>query len=220
MKGRLTVRTAMVVLAVLLLLVSVPSARASIVIHGASPGIVAVNYSNQGNGYWGFLLVLDSMGRVWEVREGLGWIRDDAMDPPVPVSQIKSWDFMSFVTLSDEMWLNDRNGHWYSLGRWPGTAGIQEGPSGMPSASTIPNPTSGPCRVSFSLVAEGPVSIEVVDATGRIVRRLLDGPHPAGDYSLKWDGRDDAGRELPAGVYFTHVTTAERTTTGRVALAR
>jgi hypothetical protein len=36
---------------------------------------------------------------------------------------------------------------------------------------------------------------------------------------LRWDGTDDAGRELPAGVYFTHVATAEGTTMGRVVLA-
>jgi flagellar hook assembly protein FlgD len=64
------------------------------------------------------------------------------------------------------------------------------------------------------------VSVALIDATGRLVRRLLDGPHPAGDYSLKWDGKDDAGRDLPAGMYFTHVTMADGTTTGRVVLTR
>jgi flagellar hook assembly protein FlgD len=86
--------------------------------------------------------------------------------------------------------------------------------------SIEPNPSAGTCNVHVSVSGNGRLNVDVVDATGRIIRHLLDGPHPAGDYSLTWDGRDDESRELPAGVYFTHVVTAKGTTTGRVVLAR
>jgi len=79
-----------------------------------------------------------------------------------------------------------------------------------------PNPSSGTCRVSFHVQIEGPVVVQVFDASGRVVRRLLEGPHPAGDYSLTWDGRDEEGREVPGGVYLTRVTTTDATTTGKV----
>jgi hypothetical protein len=142
-------------------------------------------------------------------------------DPPIPVSQIKSWDYITFVTESNELWFKEYYGaSWRSLGQWPGIAAIEEESGTTPSANISPNPTPGPCRLSFTLAVDGPVSVALIDTAGRIVRRLLDGPHPAGEYSLKWDGRDDAGRELPAGVYFTHVTTNDGTTTGRVVLAR
>jgi flagellar hook assembly protein FlgD len=43
---------------------------------------------------------------------------------------------------------------------------------------------------------------------------------PAGAFSTPWDGRNDAGRDLPTGVYFADVTTGQGKTAGRVVLAR
>jgi hypothetical protein len=83
-----------------------------------------------------------------------------------------------------------------------------------------PNPTPGPCRISFGIPAEGPASVEVVGIDGRQVRHLFDGPRGAGTFSLNWDGRDDAGQKLPAGVYLTRVQTAGSVSTGRVVLVR
>lgn len=80
----------------------------------------------------------------------------------------------------------------------------------------FPNPTSGPCCLSFRLPSAGLIHVQVVDMGGRVVRRLLSGPRPAVDYSLTWDGRDDLGRRLPAGVYLTWLQTPAGVTTGRI----
>ena len=49
----------------------------------------------------------------------------------------------------------------------------------------------------------GPVSVFVYDTRGRQVRSLFRGPVLAGSQRLvSWDGRDDAGAQAPAGVYF------------------
>jgi flagellar hook assembly protein FlgD len=45
------------------------------------------------------------------------------------------------------------------------------------------------------------------------VRSLQEGVLPAGAHSLVWDGRDDAGQTVSAGVYFFVVTDG---TTGTV----
>ena len=96
-------------------------------------------------------------------------------------------------------------------------------PPGGRDASPLgawPNPTAGPCEVAFSLESDGPVSVSIVDVTGRLVRELLAGPHPAGDYSLRWDGRDAVGRKVPAGPYFSRIETTEGTNSGRIVFAR
>lgn len=85
---------------------------------------------------------------------------------------------------------------------------------------TYPNPSTGSCQITCFAKSKGPVTVAVVNASGRIVRHLLDGPHPVGDYSLIWDGLDDSGREVPAGVYLTRIETAEGISTGRVVLAK
>ena len=39
------------------------------------------------------------------------------------------------------------------------------------------------------------------DVNGRQVRQLIDGVRPAGSSEIIWDGKDDMGRSLPAGIY-------------------
>lgn len=83
-----------------------------------------------------------------------------------------------------------------------------------------PNPSPGSCRVAYRLARAGAVVVQVHDISGRLVRRLLSGVYPAGDCSFVWDGRDDAGRELPGGVYLTRIATPTGVEAGRLVLAR
>jgi YVTN family beta-propeller protein len=75
-------------------------------------------------------------------------------------------------------------------------------------AGAAPNPFGGEAgsattTLRYSLPAAADVRLEVYDAMGRRVATLLDGARqPAGDGSIVWDGRDDAGRSVGAGLYF------------------
>ena len=51
------------------------------------------------------------------------------------------------------------------------------------------------------------VNIAVYDALGRRVRSLAKDTKYPGQYTITWDGRDDGGLELQAGVYFVRVNT-------------
>ena len=42
----------------------------------------------------------------------------------------------------------------------------------------------------------------VYDVEGRRVKVLFDGRHGPGLHRETWDGRNDAGRRMPSGVYF------------------
>ena len=59
----------------------------------------------------------------------------------------------------------------------------------------------GSCEIGLRVLAPGRARFEVLDTEGRRVRdlgeRLIARPYT----TLLWDGRDDSGRELPAGVY-------------------
>jgi flagellar hook assembly protein FlgD len=46
------------------------------------------------------------------------------------------------------------------------------------------------------------VTIEVLDVSGRRVCTLTDGVQESGRYEVRWDGCDEAGREVSSGVYF------------------
>lgn len=75
-------------------------------------------------------------------------------------------------------------------------------------ASPAPNPSRGGTVFAFEAFDDGPVSLAIVDARGRMVRRAtLEGAAP-GRRAWSWDGRDDAGRAVAAGVYRVRATTA------------
>ncbi|HEY0715222.1 MAG TPA: FlgD immunoglobulin-like domain containing protein [Polyangia bacterium] len=50
------------------------------------------------------------------------------------------------------------------------------------------------------------VTMVVTDAEGKTVRTMQLGSRQAGTMTLEWDGRDDAGKRLPAGDYKVRVT--------------
>jgi subtilisin family serine protease len=65
-----------------------------------------------------------------------------------------------------------------------------------------PNPFSTDTEIAFTLPEGCEVRLVVYDAAGRRVRSLFGGYYPEGSHVLSFDGRDDAGRALSAGVYF------------------
>jgi hypothetical protein len=67
-----------------------------------------------------------------------------------------------------------------------------------------PVPARGPTNLVFALARTSNVRLDVMDTSGRRIRHLLDGTFAPGPHSLTWDGRDDAGRTVPPGVYLAH----------------
>jgi hypothetical protein len=66
----------------------------------------------------------------------------------------------------------------------------------------LPNPFNPETLISFQLKEARSVSLAIYDVAGRLVRQLVDGPTPAGDHAVTWDGRDGRGFESPSGVYY------------------
>ncbi len=67
-----------------------------------------------------------------------------------------------------------------------------------------PNPFADQTWITFGL-ADGPspyqVQVHVYNLGGQRVRGLANATYAPGSYALTWDGRDDAGRRLPPGLY-------------------
>ncbi|MEO6461770.1 MAG: FlgD immunoglobulin-like domain containing protein, partial [Candidatus Eisenbacteria bacterium] len=65
-----------------------------------------------------------------------------------------------------------------------------------------PNPAVGAVRLAFELGRSTTLTASIHDARGRSVRTLhRGGAIEAGPHALEWDGRDETGRRVPAGVY-------------------
>lgn len=82
-----------------------------------------------------------------------------------------------------------------------------------------PNPFGPLTVISFEVERASHATLVVYDTTGRHVRTLFDGV-AAGVHSVEWDGSDDAGRAVSAGVYFARVTVDGASETRTMTLLR
>ncbi|MDI6809592.1 MAG: FlgD immunoglobulin-like domain containing protein [Candidatus Eisenbacteria bacterium] len=73
--------------------------------------------------------------------------------------------------------------------------------------SAYPNPMNPATTISFSVKTDEKVSLKVFDASGRLVRTLVDSKLRAGGHTVRWDGRNDKGVSLSSGVYFYQIET-------------
>jgi hypothetical protein len=80
-----------------------------------------------------------------------------------------------------------------------------------------PQPFVERSSIQLGLSNSGVVRLAIHDVRGRRVRTLASSWLPAGEHRLEWDGRDGAGREVPAGVYFLKLETPSRTWTRTIA---
>ncbi|MGH7723934.1 MAG: Kelch repeat-containing protein [Candidatus Eiseniibacteriota bacterium] len=79
-----------------------------------------------------------------------------------------------------------------------------------------PNPSRGSTQLALTLPSAGIVELVVFDATGRKVRTLARGPYGGGRHTFVWDGADDAGARVPAGIYLYRVKSGGESTGGKV----
>lgn len=86
--------------------------------------------------------------------------------------------------------------------------------------SVEPNPVVARAMLRFETAGTGRVTLAVFSADGALVRVLLDEDLPAGSRTAVWDGRDDAGRRVPPGLYFCGLTEGGAKSVQRVLLVR
>jgi hypothetical protein len=92
-------------------------------------------------------------------------------------------------------------------GTWPPPNGIEDRPSGAINRlyRSEPNPTRATAKIRFSMATEGHVKIELFDVHGRLVRTLVDEHRDAGVHTIAWDGKNNRGRQVVAGVYWSQM---------------
>ena len=71
---------------------------------------------------------------------------------------------------------------------------------------SYPNPFNPAVVIPLDLATDATqVSLTVYDVLGQQVRQVWDGPLGAGTHRFAWDGRDEAGKSVAAGVYIYKV---------------
>jgi hypothetical protein len=108
----------------------------------------------------------------------------------------------------------------------PGAEGANEAgaaPVRLALHPSAPNPflgAGGGTLIRFDLPQAGRVQLQIVDASGRLIRPLLDRALAAGQHRLVWDGRDGQAHPLASGRYFCVLRAGGARRTREVLLVR
>ncbi len=95
----------------------------------------------------------------------------------------------------------------------------------IPAASlrlsqNVPNPFNPATTIRYFLPERCTVTLEIVDAAGRRVARLVDRETKVGHNTAVWQGRDDRGDAVASGAYFYRLSTGRETMTKKMILLR
>ena len=101
-----------------------------------------------------------------------------------------------------------------------GTTGVEDLVLPPGSMQVVPNPTRRGAQISFTTTNASIARLSIVDAGGRLVRRLIDREFSAGRYETIWDGRDDSGLLTGSGMYFVRFEANGRTLNRNLATIR
>ena len=106
----------------------------------------------------------------------------------------------------------------------PPTAVVEERGAASPATfaqqQSYPNPFNSSTVIGLALPAAGDVELAVYNAAGQKVATLLEGRRSEGVCTIRWDGRDDGGRELASGVYTYRLRAGERVEGRKLLLLR
>ena len=94
-------------------------------------------------------------------------------------------------------------------------------PTAVLLQQNAPNPFNPRTTISFELEQSQRVSLRVFDLAGRLVRTLVDKEtlEPR-RYRREWNGRNEAGQLMAAGVYFYRLDTDRTSETRRMMLVK
>ncbi|MCG3120761.1 MAG: hypothetical protein ALAOOOJD_03601 [bacterium] len=87
-------------------------------------------------------------------------------------------------------------------------------------SQNYPNPFNPTTQIRYQLPQAVKVSLAIYNMLGQEVRKLVDAQQPAGYHTAIWDGRDNAGRPLPSGVYHYRLQAGSFTMTKKMLLAK
>jgi flagellar hook assembly protein FlgD len=103
----------------------------------------------------------------------------------------------------------------------PTTAAPAAAPRAAVIAGSHPNPFNPATTIVIELPQAAAVTLRVHDAAGRLVRTLASAEaREAGRYEIAWNGRDEAGRAVPAGVYLARLRAGSDRDTARLVLVK
>ncbi len=183
--------------------------------------------NNPGEDWW----------RVDVTSNGIDWVPLEATQATAAVWTEMSFDLTAYITLSNRVQIrfiadDSVNPSLVEAGvddfllvaeRQLETAvddGAERVPTKLALGENYPNPFNPKTTIAFDLPATGKVDLTIFDLSGRQVATLVSGELAAGSHHVVWLGRDDDGRQMSSGLYFSRLSFANEVLTRKMVLLK
>ncbi|MCK9996896.1 MAG: T9SS type A sorting domain-containing protein, partial [Candidatus Krumholzibacteria bacterium] len=93
-------------------------------------------------------------------------------------------------------------------------------PATFSLGEAYPNPFNPSTTIGFSIPGEMPVRLEIYGMDGRRVAVLVDETLGSGSHEAVWLGRDDTGRQVASGVYFSKLLAGSQSQVRKMTLMK
>jgi len=163
-----------------------------------------------------YQLLLDSQRKVWR-QYGMGYIPHNVVISPDWVVRYTYFGYeKSALIQTIETWLPQTS----VKGGEPSA-----GPKEFTLSAAYPNPfvpgeSASEVQVYLRVPGSKKVEVAVFDLRGRMVRTLFRGPVHSGGMTLAWNGKDQNGNLVPAGVYVIRAVASGTVRAKRVVIFR
>ncbi len=86
--------------------------------------------------------------------------------------------------------------------------------------NNFPNPFNAGTTIRYQLSEKGRVKLNIISLRGAEVKSLQQGLQNRGEHAIQWDGLDQTGNNLPAGIYFVNLEQGSFTATHKILLLK
>ena len=86
--------------------------------------------------------------------------------------------------------------------------------------NNYPNPFNPETTISYSVKETGPVTIDVYNVKGQLVKSLVKGIQEPGNHTIVWNGTDNNGRSVSSGVYYYKMNAGKYSSTRKMIMMK
>ncbi len=93
-------------------------------------------------------------------------------------------------------------------------------PSKYQLKQNFPNPFNPSTTIRYSLSSPQKIYIRIYDVSGQLVKDIIEEHKQAGEYNVKWNGKNNSGQRVSSGVYYYQMTVGNETQAKKMILIK
>ncbi|MFB3845475.1 MAG: FlgD immunoglobulin-like domain containing protein, partial [Candidatus Cloacimonadaceae bacterium] len=93
-------------------------------------------------------------------------------------------------------------------------------PSDKLELNNYPNPFNESTKIKYTLPMDGEVKLYIYNVRGQFIKKLVSNSQSKGEYQVNWNGDDQNGKKVSAGIYFCRLEILGKAITGKMLLLK